>query len=482
MTSSEIQKFASIYGLPNPCCLIHRLAVIVANLFVYKHYEFKDCLLLINSMFNELYIELKLRYDRLICLPSQILYEEVYNTFNANDSQRLTEEIIMINENRPRLNAWNYNAIRSVNTLKFNDWLVDCYYNLDFILHRFNACILKAREYHQYPKPKVQDDVDDEKDEDDDAFFDAHDETSTVSYHDDDVESIRQNASWLDSCSRNDALSEAESILNWFKSRSLTDHLQSLLPHVILECMLTFHSFVPHPRLTQWYSSLLKVLDQQIYDLLKIHSSKSVNGSSISTVKKSSFPLSTYCDILEIIAQFSIQFTCLNELISNVLLVCYMLESDRFLNFLCKLSNHIILLENITGQSNPWIPSLGGWINLPNITSTIGMIKENERDMILKFLKMLFDKCIPSELSSIGEGRFNFTSVAQTWIPPNRPVDLRRPNFEIYIFYAELPCPNQLTSRLGPHRLYIELEYDTKTSTYKNLIMAGSFSHDTQFF
>ncbi|VDP78929.1 unnamed protein product [Schistosoma mattheei] len=113
--------------------------------------------------------------------------------------------------------------------------------------------------------------------------------------------------------------------------------------------------------------------------------------------------MSTFCDILEIIAEFSIQFTCFNELIYNVILCdyTYMLDSDVFLNCLCKLSNHVNLLENITGQLNAWSPSLGGWINLSNTTTTTsttvtnGNVKETERDMILKLLKMLFDKSIP---------------------------------------------------------------------------------------
>ncbi|CAH8673189.1 unnamed protein product [Schistosoma margrebowiei] len=477
MNSSERQKFASIFGLPNPTSLIHRLAVIIANLLVYKHYEFNDCLLLINSIFNEFYIELQLRYDRLICLPSEILYEEVFN------NNKIIIEEISINENKPSLNAWNHNLIQSINELKFKDWPIDCYYNLDCILHRFNGCILKAREGHQHQTLKVQSDDDD----DGDAYFDVYDETSPSSH--DEVKLVHPKTNWLDACSRNDALSEAESILDWLKSRSLMDHLHSLLPHIILECMLTFHSLIPHPRLSKWYSSMLKKLDQEIYDLLKIHSSKPTNVDIVSKVTKS-FPLSTFCDILEIIAEFSIQFTCFNELIYNVILCdySYMLDSDIFLNFLCKLSNHVNLLENITGQLNSWSPSLGGWINLPNTMTTTSTtvtnknVKETERDMILKFLKMLFDKNIPNELNSTGERIFHFTSIPQTWLPPDRPVDLRRPNYELYIFYTELPYPNQLTSRLGSHRLYIELHYDKQISNYNILLMAGSFSHDTQFF
>ncbi|CAH8650499.1 unnamed protein product [Schistosoma mattheei] len=477
MNSSERQKFASNFGLPNPTSLIHRLAVIIANLLVYKHYEFNDCLLLINSIFNEFYIELQLRYDRLICLPSQILYEEVFN------SNEIIIEEVSVDENKPSLNAWNHNSIQSINGLKFKDWPIDCYYNLDCILHRFNECILKAREGHQHQTLKVQSDDDD----DGDAYFDVYDENLPSSH--DDVKSVHPKTNWLDACSRNDALSEAESILDWLKSRSLIDHLHSLLPHIILECMLTFHSLIPHCRLSKWYSSMLKKLDQEIYDLLKIHSSKPANVDVVSKITKS-FPLSTFCDILEIIAEFSIQFTCFNELIYNVILCdyTYMLDSDVFLNCLCKLSNHVNLLENITGQLNAWSPSLGGWINLSNTTTTTsttvtnGNVKETERDMILKLLKMLFDKSIPNELNSTGEGIFQFTSIPQTWLPPNRPVDLRRPNYELYIFYTELPYPNQLTSRLGSHRLYIELHYDKQISNYNILLMAGSFSHDTQFF
>ncbi|CAH8682661.1 unnamed protein product [Schistosoma rodhaini] len=490
MNSSEKQKFASIFGLPNPISLIHRLAVIIANLLVYKHYEFNDCLLLINSMFNELYIELQLRYDRLICLPVQILYEEVFNKFNTNNSNEIIEEEeeeASVDENMPPLHAWNHSSIQLINGLKFKDWPIDCYYNLDCILHRFNGCILKARESHQHQTLEVQSD-DDDDDDDGDIYFDVSDQTSPSSH--DEVKSARAKTNWLDACSRNDALSEAETILDWLKSRCLLDHLHSLLPHIILECMFTFHSLVPHPRLSKWYSSMLKKLDQEIYDLLKIHSSKSANVDTVSKVTKS-FPLSTFCDILEIIAEFSIQLTCFNELIYNVILCdySYMLDSDIFLNFLCKLSNHVILLENITGQLNSWSPSLGGWISLPNTTTATatttianGNMKETERDMILKFLKMLFDKSIPNELNSTGEGNFQFTSIPQTWLPPDRPVDLRRPNYELYIFYTELPYPNQLTSRLGSHRLYIELYYDKQSSNYKTLLMAGSFSHDTQFF
>ncbi|VDP17745.1 unnamed protein product, partial [Schistosoma margrebowiei] len=295
MNSSERQKFASIFGLPNPTSLIHRLAVIIANLLVYKHYEFNDCLLLINSIFNEFYIELQLRYDRLICLPSEILYEEVFN------NNKIIIEEISINENKPSLNAWNHNLIQSINELKFKDWPIDCYYNLD------------SREGHQHQTLKVQSDDDD----DGDAYFDVYDETSPSSH--DEVKLVHPKTNWLDACSRNDALSEAESILDWLKSRSLMDHLHSLLPHIILECMLTFHSLIPHPRLSKWYSSMLKKLDQEIYDLLKIHSSKPTNVDIVSKVTKS-FPLSTFCDILEIIAEFSIQFTCFNELIYNVIL------------------------------------------------------------------------------------------------------------------------------------------------------------------
>ncbi|VDP83658.1 unnamed protein product, partial [Schistosoma mattheei] len=178
MNSSERQKFASNFGLPNPTSLIHRLAVIIANLLVYKHYEFNDCLLLINSIFNEFYIELQLRYDRLICLPSQILYEEVFN------SNEIIIEEVSVDENKPSLNAWNHNSIQSINGLKFKDWPIDCYYNLDCILHRFNECILKAREGHQHQTLKVQSDDDD----DGDAYFDVYDENLPSSH--DDVKSV----------------------------------------------------------------------------------------------------------------------------------------------------------------------------------------------------------------------------------------------------------------------------------------------------
>ncbi|CAH8868237.1 unnamed protein product [Trichobilharzia szidati] len=87
-----------------------------------------------------------------------------------------------------------------------------------------------------------------------------------------------------------------------------------------------------------------------------------------------------------------------------------------------------------------------------------------------------------AELADSEVGKFHFISVPQTWIPPNRPVDLRRPDMEMYIFYTELGYPNPLVSRLGSQRLFIELAYDKKTSSYTHLKMAGSFSQDTQFF
>ncbi|CAH8868203.1 unnamed protein product [Trichobilharzia szidati] len=73
----DVQKLAAHFGLANPCCLIHRLAVIIGNLFVYENCDLSEVILLIKSMFNEFHIELKLRYDRLICLPSLSLYEEI---------------------------------------------------------------------------------------------------------------------------------------------------------------------------------------------------------------------------------------------------------------------------------------------------------------------------------------------------------------------------------------------------------------------
>ncbi|CAH8667910.1 unnamed protein product [Heterobilharzia americana] len=491
----DVQTFAAYFGLPNPCSLIHRLAIIITNLFVYKNYEFNECLLLIKSMFNELYIELKLRFDRLICLPPSSLYEGVYNKVISSPTSDPLGKLSSLLENRSYLKSWNQNAMISAEESKFSDWLVDVHYSLDFILHRFNACIFKAREGYQHsssdtstvPSDNIRND-NNADDEDGDAFFDAYDECSP-SMHEATL-SIKNPLGWIPVVTKMDAMSEAGSILVWFKTRSLTDHFHSLLPNIILECILTFHSLVPHPRLSQWYSSKLTKLDGQVYDLLKIHSPKSMGSEDTSSMfRKSFFPLQTFREVLQLIAQFSIELTCLNELICNVVMsdCSYMLQSDIFLNFLCQLSEHVNLLQDFTGESKSWTSSLGGWIDLPTSnasasTATAANVGENERNMILTFLKRLFDKSAPTEIVGTDTGQFNFSSIAQTWISPIRPVDLRRPDFEMYTFYTELACPNPLTSRIGPHRLFIELQCDKQQSNYTHLLMAGSFSQDTQFF
>ncbi|CAH8599556.1 unnamed protein product [Schistosoma turkestanicum] len=263
--SSERAKFASLFGLPNPHSLTHRLAIIIANLFIYKHCDLNDCLLLIIRMFNELYIELELRLDRLICLPASILYEEVFN--NEEEEEFITSETSIDNPHwLPPLNkAWNDNALQlTIDQLPFNHWPIDCHYDWNCILNRFNECILKARESDQQSTKPIQsdrnddDDDDEEAEEDDgddeDAFFDAyddddgdgddddHDKTSSSCH--DDMKSIHSKVNWLTSCSRNEALTEARTILDWLKSRPFNDHLKSLWPHILLECMLTFHSII----------------------------------------------------------------------------------------------------------------------------------------------------------------------------------------------------------------------------------------------
>ncbi|CAH8875983.1 unnamed protein product [Trichobilharzia szidati] len=431
LSYSDVQKLAAHFGLANPCCLIHRLAVIIGNLFVYKNCDLSEVILLIKSMFNEFHIELKLRYDRLICLPSLSLYEEVYRNV-VSDSTETTSSFI--DSDRPNLMPWNQSSMMSASELKFNDWLVDVCYSLDYVLNRFNACILKAREGEQNTTSKnnkipSQSVSSNDEDEDGEAFFDAYDESHS-SYHD--VENSQQNSQWLDTC-------------------------------------------FPHPQLSDWYSSLLRKLDEKVYDLLSIRSMKSMSSEEkTSNNNKSSFPYSVFCDVLALISRLSTEITCLNELISNAIICGHgdLLSSNSFLDALCHLSSNMNLKEKDNCTFEPYI--FGSWIDLPwTKVST---------NMILAFLKTLFDKCVPAELADSEVGKFHFTSVPQTWIPPNRPVDLRRPDMEVYIFYTELGYPNPLVSRLGSQRLFIELAYDKKTSSYTHLKMAGSFSQDTQFF
>ncbi|CAH8650086.1 unnamed protein product [Heterobilharzia americana] len=384
----DVQTFAAYFGLPNPCSLIHRLAIIITNLFVYKNYEFNECLLLIKSMFNELYIELKLRFDRLICLPPSSLYEGVYNKVISSPTSDPLGKLSSLLENRSYLKSWNQNAMISAEESKFSDWLVDVHYSLDFILHRFNACIFKAREGYQHsssdtstvPSDNIRND-NNADDEDGDAFFDAYDECSP-SMHE--ATFVNKKSTWLDSCSKMDAMSEAGSILVWFK-------------HV-------------------HYGSFSFTASKYYFGMYSYLSFISPSSSIITM--KVFFSTPNIREVLQLIAQFSIELTCLNELICNVVMsdCSYMLQSDIFLNFLCQLSEHVNLLQDFTGESKSWTSSLGGWIDLPTSnasasTATAANVGENERNMILTFLKRLFDKSAPTEIVGTDTGQFNFSSI-----------------------------------------------------------------------
>ncbi|VDQ13826.1 unnamed protein product [Trichobilharzia regenti] len=195
--SSKVKKLAAHFGLPNPCCLIHRLAVVIGNLFVYKNCDRSQLIPLIKSMFNELHIELKLRYDRLICLPSLSLYEEVYRNV-SHSSETISSFLDDDGNDRPNLMPWNQSSMMSASELKFNDWPNDAFHSLDYVFNRFNACILKAREGEQsttsknnkIPSSNVSSN---DEDEDGEAFFDAYDESHS-SYH----ENSLQHSQWLD--------------------------------------------------------------------------------------------------------------------------------------------------------------------------------------------------------------------------------------------------------------------------------------------
>nr|CAH8876150.1 unnamed protein product [Trichobilharzia regenti] len=143
LSYSDVKKLAAHFGLPNPCCLIHRLAVVIGNLFVYKNCDRSQLIPLIKSMFNELHIELKLRYDRLICLPSLSLYEEVYRNV-SHSSETISSFLDDDGNDRPNLMPWNQSSMMSASELKFNDWPNDAFHSLDYVFNRFNACILKG--------------------------------------------------------------------------------------------------------------------------------------------------------------------------------------------------------------------------------------------------------------------------------------------------------------------------------------------------
>ncbi|OON17401.1 hypothetical protein X801_06760, partial [Opisthorchis viverrini] len=183
--SREVAQLASQLNLPPATSLTHRLAVLLCNLNYLQPNQSSDSQLEI--MYNEFLLELKLRLDRRINLPTAKAFEESEQHSIALDPGERDDRA----PTAAFTSRHNFSA--------FSD-RERC--NLHLILEHFNFYIEKARTSSSPSDSEFQDTL----------------------------------------VPPDEASEEARSILQWLHSLDLTRLLRLLMPSVCLEALITFHS------------------------------------------------------------------------------------------------------------------------------------------------------------------------------------------------------------------------------------------------
>ncbi|GAA53615.1 Rab3 GTPase-activating protein catalytic subunit [Clonorchis sinensis] len=447
--SREVVQLASQFNLPPATSLTHRLAVLLCNLNYLQPNPSSDSQL--ELMYNEFLLELKLRLDRLINLPTTKSFEESEQHSTALDP----------GERDDRAHTAVFTSRHNFSAFSDRE---RC--DLHSILEHFSFYIEKARTSSSPSDSEFQDTQDAVKKEEDmedagtepadeDEFFDASEDIPAAklepfSSPEEEFPDLVIIFATFDSSTLpilfsfaipspptapEEASEEARSILQWLHSLDLTRLLRLLMPSVCLEALITFHSLKLHPRLAPWYRNALDTLKLQIQIVLDRLSPGKANLDGCATWEERI--AHTFAEALTLLAQFASRLTCLRELIMD-----YTLHGKR-----------------------------GYWPNGDAV----------DRGKLLCSLS--FSSAQPElARSSSHIEHFRFTSSPQTWFSSYPPLDLRQPIAETYILQTVLGQPNPLASRPGPQRLYVQLSNKHQGKTYDCLSLAGAFSHDTQFF
>ncbi|KER26588.1 hypothetical protein T265_06165 [Opisthorchis viverrini] len=232
--SVQVAQLASQLNLPPATSLTHRLAVLLCNLNYLQPNQSSDSQLEI--MYNEFLLELKLRLDRRINLPTAKAFEESEQHSIALDPGERDDRA----PTAAFTSRHNFSA--------FSD-RERC--NLHLILEHFNFYIEKARTSSSPSDSEFQDTQDVVKKEEDmedigtepadeDEFFDASEDTPAAKLEP--FSSPEEEFPDLGIISPDEASEEARSILQWLHSLDLTRLLRLLMPSVCLEALITFHS------------------------------------------------------------------------------------------------------------------------------------------------------------------------------------------------------------------------------------------------
>ncbi|KAF8572321.1 hypothetical protein P879_04255, partial [Paragonimus westermani] len=130
--SPKVIELADKLGLPPATSLTHRLAVLMCNLYFQQPILTNPGLL--EVMFSEFVLELKLRLDRLISLPDRSAYvdseDAIYKVGGSSDHKRV---------------CTNRNSVDS-GDVGFEYWSESEQLNLYKVLERFNTCIQKGEQ------------------------------------------------------------------------------------------------------------------------------------------------------------------------------------------------------------------------------------------------------------------------------------------------------------------------------------------------
>ncbi|KAF5400213.1 hypothetical protein PHET_06223 [Paragonimus heterotremus] len=427
--SPKVTELAHKLGLPPATSLTHRLAVLMCNLYFQQPIPTNPGLL--EVMFSEFILELKLRLDRLISLPDCSAYvdseDAIYEAGCSSDHKRASTYL---------------NIVDSVD-VGFEYWSEDEQLNLYKVLERFNTCIQKARPLSHVKCEDadfgrtVAKEVDEESSTTDaeDAFFDAEEDIESLKRGDNsDSETLR--AVSVTQTTSDEAIEEARCILQWLQSMGRVQFMRLLMPSVCLEALITLHSITPHTRLVPWYSRALEELVTQLNVIL----ARLTDG-------RTSLDGYTNCE----------------EVMCPIL-------SDDTLSFLCDLASGAVC-----GQTD-WTAHSTGWVLVDRASRSFTDFQS------LCGLKTP-SKASGSQSTKPVISPFQFTSSAQSWFANDPPLDLRQPTWETYVLRTNIGQPNPLASRLGPQRLCVELNSeDVRKRQYDRLLVAGAFSYDTQFF
>ncbi|KAF6770689.1 hypothetical protein AHF37_10612 [Paragonimus kellicotti] len=228
-------ELAHKLGLPPATSLTHRLAVLMCNLYFQQPIPTNPGLL--EVMFSEFILELKLRLDRLVSLPDRSAYvdseDAIYETGGSSDHKSSSTYL---------------NSVDS-GDVGFEYWSESEQLNLYKVLERFNSCIQKARpvSHVKYEDANFGQTVAKEEDEEsattdpDDAFFDAQEDIESLKREDNsDSETLR--AVSINQTSSDEAIEEARCILQWLQSMDRVQLMRLLMPSVCLEALITLHS------------------------------------------------------------------------------------------------------------------------------------------------------------------------------------------------------------------------------------------------